>query len=202
MSEAPKSDCYLRSASLLSRNRARLLVIDVQEKLVPAIHRSSEIVGNCRDLLEASSLLDVPVYATEQYPGGLGGTVTELAGLIPACPEKKRFSAAEVLDWGLDVDGHSRNQVVICGIEAHVCVMQTALDLLTEGFAVHLPIDAVGSRSVVDHNTAIERMRDCGAVVTTTETAIFELCETADAPEFREISRLIRERSDRLKSAR
>lgn len=186
---------YTRSPLLLSRESARLLVIDIQEKLVPAIHNSEGIVEACSSLIHAAGILQVPVWATEQYPKGLGSTVPELAALIPPCTEKLRFSAAEVLDWEPEhSDGNTRHQVVVVGIEAHVCVLQTAMDLLAQGFEVHIPIDAVGSRFDADRTTAIQRMRDAGATVSTTETVIFELCETAAADEFKQISQLIRSR--------
>lgn len=186
---------YVRSPTLLSRGSARLLIIDVQEKLLPAIHDGQAVLGNCQNLLQAASILEVPVWATEQYPKGLGTTVPELAGSLPSCPEKVRFSAAEVLDWNVEhTDGNSRNQIVVAGIEAHVCVMQTVLDFISQGFEVHIPVDAIGSRFGLDRATAINRMRDAGATVTTTETVIFELCETAAAAEFKQISKLIRDR--------
>ena len=186
---------YTRSAALLSRYTTRLLVIDVQEKLVPAIENGESVVRNCCDLVAAAAILDVPIVATEQYPKGLGTTVPELAGTVRSCPEKTRFSAAEVLGWSsTNADGTSQHQVVVAGIEAHVCVLQTVLDLLSDGFDVHVAADAIGSRVSTDRETALQRMRDSGATITTTESAIFELCETASAPEFKQISQLIRQR--------
>lgn len=187
----------IRNPSLLDTGRARLLVVDVQEKLVPAIHDSDAIVRSCADLLEAANLLRVPVFATEQYPRGLGSTVGSLGKSLPNCVEKVRFSAASVLDWSLQ-QGTQRDQVIVVGLETHVCVMQTVMDLLSQSFSVHIPVDAVGSRFAVDHDTALQRMRDHGATITTTETVIFELCETAAAPQFKQISQLVRERSRRL----
>lgn len=190
------SDNYTRSSALLSRQTTRLLIIDVQAKLVPAIHGGDAIVRNCSDLLTAAKHMGVDIHATEQYPKGLGSTVAELADLIGDCPEKTRFSAAEVLDWGVrKPDGTSQHQVLIAGIEAHVCVLQTVMDLLANGFEVHVAADAIGSRVQADKDTAIQRMRDNGATITTTEAAIFELCETADVAEFKEISKLIRARN-------
>lgn len=190
---------YTRSPTLLSRATSRLLVVDVQEKLVPTIHDAPSVTQNCADLLTAMNLLGVPAFATEQYPKGLGKTVAELAPHLPECLEKIRFSSAEVLDWNVQQpDGTSRNQIVVVGIEAHVCVLQTVMDFLSQGFSVHIPVDAVGSRFPADRDTALQRMRDHGATITTTETVIFELCETAAATEFKQISKLIQERSRRL----
>lgn len=192
---APDPD-YIRSPYLLSAGSARLLVIDVQEKLVPAIATNNpRLVDNCNCLIEAASLLSVPVTATEQYPAGLGPTVAQLREQLPECSEKKRFSAAEVLCWNRgDAEENQRHQIIVAGIEAHVCVMQTVLDLLAAGYQVHIPADAVASRFAIDRETALKRMSDCGATLTTTETAIFELCETAEAPQFKQISALIRQR--------
>lgn len=187
---------YTRSPTLLSRASARLLIIDVQEKLIPAVQNSEGVVAACDRLLQAASILSVPVWATEQYPKGLGATVPKLVTHIPSCPEKLRFSAAEVLDWEPDhTDGNTRHQVVVAGIEAHVCVLQTVMDLIAQGFEVHVPTDAIGSRFESDRTAAINRMRDAGAVVSTSEMAIFELCETAEADEFKQISSLIRQRT-------
>ena len=192
---------YIRSPALLSRRTARLLIIDVQEKLVPAIHDADAIVANCADLLTAAELLNVPALATEQYPKGLGETVPALTKWLPTRPDKVRFSAAEVVDWTIEEpDGTSRPHVVIAGIEAHVCVQQTVMDLLSRGFSVHIPADAVGSRFPFDRDTALRRMRDHGATITTTETVIFELCETAAATEFKQVSKLIQQRGQRLNS--
>ena len=191
---------YIRSPTLLSRSTTRLLIIDVQDKLVPAIHDGDSVVGNCADLLAAADILNVPAFATEQYPKGLGETVPQLTKWLPTRPDKIRFSAAEVVNWTInEPDGTSRPHIVIAGIEAHVCVQQTVMDLLSQGFSVHVPVDAVGSRFNLDRDTALNRMRDHGATITTTETAIFELCETAAAPEFKRISKLVQERGQRLR---
>ncbi len=189
---------YTRSPSLLSRHDTRMLFIDIQTKLVPLVDEHTSLIVNCGDLLQTAELLGVPVVATEQYPSGLGETVPVLRDRLPQRIEKRRFSAAESLDWRLeDQAGNSRKHVVVAGIEAHVCVLQTVLDLLSDGFDVHVPVDAVSSRSPTDCATAIQRMRDMGGVITTTETVMFELCETSEATEFRELSRLIRARDDR-----
>ncbi|MFK7820976.1 MAG: hydrolase [Planctomycetaceae bacterium] len=187
---------YSRSVSLLSRTNARLLVIDMQEKLVPAIFEHTSVLNACHDLAKAAEILRVPILATEQYPKGLGPTVSPLCDYLSSPIEKLRFSAAEALGWNTDVgdEGTSQNQVVVIGIEAHVCVQQTVLDLISQGFTVFVPVDAIGSRFPIDRDVAIQRMRDFGATITTTESVIFELCETAAADEFKEISKLIRSR--------
>ncbi len=181
-----------RSSELLSSTASRLLVVDVQQKLLDQIPVSGTLVENCRRLIRGAHVLDVPVAATEQYPDGLGPTAEVLAGLLGEIPEKLRFSCAECLDWGgPDGDEDQRDQVVVCGIEAHVCVTQTALDLAAQGYRVYVPADAVASRHKLDWRTALARLADSGIVVLTTESVLFEWCEVAGTDEFRQISRLV-----------
>ena len=190
---SPNSPPYARSPELLSRGDSRLLLVDVQEKLLPSIPVAPQMVANCRKLLQGAKILGVPVAATEQYPKGLGRTAPELTELTPAPLEKVRFSSAEVLGWGFAGDDPSAPQkIVVCGIEAHVCVQQTVLDLLAQGYRVYVPADAVASRGELDWQFALDRMAASGAVVTTTESVLFEWCETAGTSEFKEISRLIK----------
>ena len=185
---------YLRSPELLSRARTRLLIVDVQEKLIPAIPVADQLIANCRKLIDGAAALEIPVAGTEQYPRGLGPTVPKLAEGLGERPEKLRFSCAEVLNWKpAALDPEARDQVVVAGIEAHVCVLQTVLDLLAVGFRVYVPADAVASRKKLDWKIALERMGSQGAVVTTTESVLFECCEVAGTPEFKTISRLIKE---------
>jgi nicotinamidase-related amidase len=185
---------FIRSNEMLSRNSSKLLIVDVQEKLLPFIPVGKQLVRNCRRLIEGAGILEVPVFATEQYPRGLGATTADLATLLPHRPEKLRFSSAEILQWGsaaAQADG--RDKVVVAGIEAHVCILQTALDLLACGFQVYIPADAVASRHKLDWRIALERLSAAGAVLTTTESVLFEWCEAAGTPQFKEISRLVKE---------
>ena len=176
-----------------------LLVIDVQEKLVPKIAGADAMVRNTAFLFDVCKILGVPVFATEQYPKGLGQTVPELAARLPDRPEKLAFSSCAV---PAIIEGFraGRPKVLLAGIETHVCVMQTALDLLALGFHVFLPVDALSSRYRIDHDTAIQRMRDAGAVVVTCEMAAFELTGVAGTPRFKEISRLVQERMKSIAS--
>lgn len=180
-----------RSRALLSRTTSRLLVVDVQERLLRIMPQAAAVQARCRILVDAAQILGVPVDATEQYPKGLGETVAELAALIPSRPEKKRFSAARSLPWMTRPVDDGRHQVVVAGIESHVCVLQTALDLVSAGFDVHVVADAVTSRNAIDAETALRRMSGEGVTVTTAEAVLFEWCETAEADEFKSISRLI-----------
>ncbi len=185
-----------RSFELLSRTASRLVVVDVQDKLLAHIPVAETLVENCRRLIRAAAILDIPVSATEQYPEGLGPTTAVLADLLGEIPEKLRFSCVESLDWS-DSSLETRpadnppDQVVLCGIESHVCVMQTAMDLLSRGFRVYIPADAVASRHGSDREIALQRLSAAGAVVLTTESVLFEWCEVAGTDEFRQISRLV-----------
>jgi nicotinamidase-related amidase len=191
-------DFAARSPLLLSAADSALLVVDVQEKLIPLVLNHARIVWNIGRLLRAAELLGVPACGTEQYPRGLGPTVAELAAPLQArqpgdLPSKTMFSCrgcAGVFD-GFKQRGVAR--LVVVGIETHVCILQTALDATAAGFRVYLPVDAVGARFAIDHDTALARLAASGATLTTTEGAMFEWCETAGTPQFKEISRMVRE---------
>lgn len=184
---------YLRSRDLLARDDSRVLLVDVQEKFVPTIPDVERLIVNCRKVLRAAQILGVPISATEQYPRGLGTTVAPLAELVGPRIEKLRFSSAECLDW-VAADKDDRCKVVVIGIETHVCIQQTSLDLLAAGFSVYVPADAVASRKPFDRDVALQRLRDSGATITTTESVLFEWSETAAAPEFKQISELVKEK--------
>jgi nicotinamidase-related amidase len=170
-----------------------LLVIDVQERLLSAIASSQRLVWNIRRLLDGAKVLGVSCAATEQYPEKLGHTMPELAQRLGPIPDKLSFSCGtcgEILDqWRKDL----RHRVLVCGIETHVCVLQTVLDLLADGFNVYVAVDAVGSRNWLDHDVALRRMESRGATLTTVESALFEWCAVAGTPEFKQISALAKE---------
>lgn len=184
---------YVRSRELLSRQTSLLVVVDVQEKLAPLICETERLLVNCSKLVECAKLFHVPTFATEQYPQGLGPTVPSLAQHLPERPAKLRFSCAEVLNWPPAAErGDDRFQVVLCGIEAHVCVLQTAFDLLAAGYQVFLAADAVGSRRQLDWKVALERLAAAGATIVTTESVLFEWCESAEAPEFKQFVAIVK----------
>lgn len=183
--------------TLLSPQNSSLLVIDVQEKLVPLIPRRQELVRNVGFLLDAAKILSVAVQATEQYPKGLGPTVPELASKLPQRPDKLEFSCCAVPGFVAMLQSGGRNKVVLCGMETHVCVLQTALDLLARDLGVHVAVDAVASRGGMDHDVALRRLEAAGAVLTTCETAVFEWAGRSGTPEFKAISKLVQ---DRMKS--
>jgi nicotinamidase-related amidase len=171
---------------LLNRSRATLVVVDVQEGFRPYASFAG-VAEACAKLVQAARILDVPRVVSEQYPKGLGHTAPEV-GLEGERPiEKSVFSAARA--EGFDLDG--RDQALVCGIETHVCVSQTVLDLLERGVEVQIPADAVGSRHEIDYARGLERLERAGAVVTTVEAALFELLERAGTPEFKAVQKLI-----------
>ncbi len=182
-----------RSPELMSVDDTALLVVDVQEKLVPAIADHARVVWNIRRLIDGAGVLGVPVVATEQYPPGLGPTVPELAQRLGEIPSKIAFSCGQCGDLFAGLDERGVHKLLVCGVEAHVCVQQTVFDLLAMGWRVYLAADAVGSRRAVDCRTALGRMDSGGATLTTTEAALFEWCRVAGTPQFKQISRLVRE---------
>jgi nicotinamidase-related amidase len=172
--------------SLLERDRTALVIVDVQEGFRP-YETFDGVAAACAKLVEGARVLDVPIVATEQYPKGLGATVPEVGLDGEPRIEKTVFSAVRA--DGFDLQG--RTQAVVCGIEAHVCVSQTVHDLLDQGVEVHVPADAVGSRKPVDYERALPRLEKAGAVVTTVEAALLELCERAGTPEFKAVQKVI-----------
>jgi nicotinamidase-related amidase len=175
----------------IDRDRTTLLVIDFQQRLMPAIDGASGVLANAGRLIEAAKKLGVPAVVTEQYPRGLGPTVPELA--VDGMPKlaKMDFDATRA-DGFFELLPKDRPDIVVAGCEAHVCVLQTVLGLIDSGHAVHVVRDAIGSRRAESKETAVERMRGHGAGIVTTEMALFEWLGTAADPHFREISVLIR----------
>ncbi|MAG93758.1 MAG: isochorismatase [Planctomycetaceae bacterium] len=188
-----KTAPYLRSPELLSASSSRLVVVDVQERLLPAIPVADALIDNCRTLIRGAQVLDVPVAAIEQYPKGLGPTTPAVAELLDEIPEKLRFSCGETLQFPDD----DRYQLVVCGIEAHVCVQQTVLDFLSQGYRVYVPADVVASRAQLDRQFALDRMTSSGAIITTLESILFEWCEIAGTKSFKQISQLVKDRDVR-----
>lgn len=185
-------------ATQMSAADTGLLVIDVQEKLLPLIPDAKAVVRNAAFLVDAAKLLGMTVQATEQYPRGLGPTVPELAGRLPHRPEKTAFSSCAVAEVVETFHREARPKVVLAGLETHVCVLNTALDLLALDFRVYLAIDAVGARYRVDHDTALRRLERAGAVLTTSEGCVFEWVGGAGHPCFKDVSRLVQERMKQL----
>jgi len=164
--------------------------VDVQEKLIRAIVDHDVVVWNIGRLLDAAEALEMPAAGTEQYPRGLGPTVPELATRLGTIPSKLSFSCGECASLFNDFRHRDIHRLLLTGIETHVCVQQTALDLLAAGFQVYLAVDAAGSRRTVDHEIALRRMESSGVALTTTESVLFEWCERAGSPAFKKISAL------------
>ncbi|HTQ68572.1 MAG TPA: isochorismatase family protein [Solirubrobacteraceae bacterium] len=171
---------------LLSREQAALVVVDVQEGF-RAYDTFDEVARACAKLVEGARIMGVPVIATEQYPKGLGHTAPEVGLGEQEAIEKTVFSAARAEGFDL----HGRGQAIVCGIETHVCVSQTVLDLLAGGVEVHVAADAVGSRHRSDYEVGLRRMDDAGAQLGSVESVLFELLERAGTPEFKAVQRLI-----------
>jgi len=176
--------------------RSVLTIVDVQERLFNAMdaERRDEMVANVKILATAARRLQVPVLVTEQYPKGLGRTLPEVKALLADVPpfEKIAFSCADAAGFMDRVTAVGGDHVILTGIEAHVCVLLTALDLLGRGLKVSVVADAVCSRRAVNLEIGLEQARQAGAVITATETVVFQLLGGADTDAFRELSKLLR----------
>jgi nicotinamidase-related amidase len=181
----------MRSPELMSRTDTGLLVIDVQTKLMDKVPERDRVVANIARLIEGAKILGVPVQATEQYPKGIGPTVSELVQRLPPCPEKLTFSCCGLPEVAEQFRQRGVHKILLSGIETHVCVQQTALDLVAHGFRVYVAADAVASRNGLDRDFGLRRMERAGVVLTTTEAALFEWTERAGTSEFKQISRLV-----------
>ncbi len=174
---------------LMDRERCALLVVDVQARLLPAIHEGQAALESCVWLVRLAQRLGVPVLATEQYPKGLGPTVPELAAVLPAeaVADKLHFScvAGQCLPR---LEGGGRPQLVLCGIEAHVCVLQTALELRAQGREVYLVEEATGSRRPADKALALARLRQGGVRIVSREMVAFEWLRVAGTELFKAVS--------------
>jgi nicotinamidase-related amidase len=177
---------------MTARNGA-LLVVDIQDKLIRTIREGELVIANTARLVRAAGSLGMPCWATEQYPQGLGPTVESLRELIPHRSAKTFFHCCEVAEIVEQLHGRSIRHITLAGIEAHVCVAQTALELMGMGFRVQVPADAVASRAHIDWEFALRRLEHAGVVVTTTEATLFEWVERSDHPQFKSISGLIKD---------
>jgi nicotinamidase-related amidase len=176
---------------VLTAEGAVLLLIDLQQRLMPAIIDSETVVARTVRLAEAARLLDVPVLATEQYPAGLGPTVAPLAAYPSMVLAKTAFSATNDPGFPDLLPAHV-GEIILAGVEAHVCVLQTALGLLDSGHRVVVAADAVGSRESADKTAAIDRARQHGAEIVTSEMVLFEWLRDAKHPRFREVQKLFK----------
>ncbi len=179
---------------VLNKNKSALLVIDIQERILPVIFEYERVVQNSIKLIKGFKTLGLPVYFTEQYPKGLGPTSTQIKEALEDAQaiEKMSFSCSGAPGLFNELKNRNIEQVVLCGVESHVCVMQTALDLIANGFQVHVAADAVSSRREFDFNIAINRLRSSGSEVTLTESVLFELLEVCGTDQFKAVSKLVK----------
>jgi nicotinamidase-related amidase len=179
----------------LDRSKAVVVIIDVQERLVPAIEpvALARVLKYSKALVGAAKEMGIPVIGTEQYPKGLGPMVKEIAELLPAPSlPKVTFSCGADDGFAKALAATGRRQVIVAGMETHVCVFQTVRDLVPAGYEVHLCADAVASRTDAHRLAGIDLAREVGAIVTTAETAIFDLLHQAGTPEFKKVSPLVK----------
>jgi nicotinamidase-related amidase len=176
---------------LVHKDRSVLLVIDLQQKLTPAIHQVERVLNAACWVLQVANTLQIPILMTEQYPKGLGHTVSEIATLVPAhsIQEKIHFSAWREAGIQQQLRQFKKQQIVLIGTEAHVCVLQTAMDLIGAGFSVFVVEEAVGSRTQTNKALALQRLHQAGAQIISQEMLAFEWLERAGTDQFREISR-------------
>lgn len=177
----------------LTAKEGGLLVVDMQQRLLDLIPDASLITFNVRRLIQAARALGIHVWATEQYPKGLGPTVESIAALIPDRPSKAAFSCCAIPSLVEQLLARRLRHLTVVGIETHVCVAQTVLDLLQHGLVVQIAADAVGSRKAFDTEIAMRRLERAGAVIGTTESVMFDWVETSDHPAFKAISALVKE---------
>ncbi len=178
----------------LDREKTGLLIVDVQEKLFPKMERVEELYRGITKIVRGFKAMDLPIIVSEQYPEGLGQTIPQLRSQLGdryPLISKTTFSCMADADCRNTILDQSVTQWVVVGIEAHVCILQTARDLVQAGKEVVIVNDAIGSRSIYDFSSAIAEARDCGARVSSIETVLFELIRDSKAPEFKEISRLV-----------
>jgi len=186
----------------LSALNSTLLVVDVQDKLLAVMPDASGLIRDVGFLLDVANLLQIPARATEQYPQGLGPTNAELVRRLQAeRPSKVTFTCCGAPGLLDEIRELGRPNVVVAGMETHVCVLQTVLDLLADGLQVFVAADAVQSRFRIDHDVAIRRMERAGAVLTTSETTAFEWLGGSDHPQFKAVSKLVQERMKQLKGS-
>ena len=171
-----------------------LLLIDLQSKLIPAMAEKDSLILRNQKLLEGLNALELPIIATEQYPEGLGDTVSEIAPLLMGAEvfAKKAFSAVDDAAILAALQKSGRNNVILTGVESHVCVQQTAIDLVAKGFNVMVLVDCISSRNLADKKIALKRFAAEGILLGTSESLLFELTRAATHPSFRTISKIVK----------
>ena len=183
----------INNNKILMEDETLLLIVDVQEKLIKSIKDNKLIIFNIKKLVDTCKLLNVSIAITEQNPLKLGKTLESILedNEFPKF-EKMEFSCSSNKNFIKYLTEYNFKNIIVCGIESHICVLQTSIDLLQKGLNILIPRDAIGSRSVVDNDTAFLRLILSGAIASTTESLICELCKTASRKEFREVSKILK----------
>ncbi len=183
-----------RNPKILNREKTALLVVDIQERILNVMQHKERVIENTIKLIKGFRLLGVPIYYTEQYPKGLGETEASIKKELESIEaiQKMSFSCYGAEDLFYEFKKKNYSQIVVCGIETHVCIQQTVLDLLANGFQVNLPADAVSSRKELDYEIALRRMGKNGAEITTTESILFELLNVCGTQEFKDILKIVK----------
>jgi isochorismate hydrolase len=179
---------------VLDKEDAVLLIVDIQERLAVVMKERERVVRNNLHLIELAKMISLPVVVTEQYPKGLGRTVSQLHAALPSYQpvEKTSFDCCGQPAFLAEIKKLNRKKIIVTGMETHICVLQTAIGLLQGGFLPHLVQDAICSRTEENWRTALEYMRDAGAIITCTETVLFQLLKVAGTEEFKKISQRIK----------
>lgn len=188
----------MSSLNLKSNNsQSILLVIDLQERLLPSIKLKDNVIWETNKLIETANILDIPVIISEQSPNKLGKTDKRIKHSNDRYKlVKDTFSCGKCKELHDILKLHTIKYIIITGIESHICVQQTVIDLIASGYIVILAIDAISSRKEIDHEIAIRRMNSCGALISTVESIIFEWCETSNRKEFKDISSIVKKSRD------
>ncbi len=183
-----------RKTCILNESNSILLIIDIQEKLIPVITEKDKIICNAIRLIDSANILNIPIISTEQSPQKLGPTINIIKDKIRhQSIEKSDFSCTQCNELMRRLTVEEITNVIICGIESHICVLQTAINLIEKHYQVHIIVDSIGSRNALDKDIALKRLQSSGAILSTTETAIFELCKTSNRKEFKSISNIIKQ---------
>ena len=186
-----------RHPHILRREDTLLVVVDMQEPFLRQIHDRDRLIENVRLLVQSANVLGLPVLPTTQYADRMGGVLPEIAAVLPVHHaleplDKMSFSCAGQPDFVHAVRASRRHQLLLCGVETHICVSQTALDLTANGFQVHVAADAVSSRTLEKHKLGMERLRDSGVLPCAAEAAVYELLREAGSPEFKTLLKLVK----------
>jgi len=191
--QSPTEKKLNNNSKTLLENETLLLIVDVQQKLINNIKGSQLLIFNIKKLIDTCNLLNVNIAITEQNPLKLGMTLESILNdnEYPKF-EKMEFSCSENKNFLNYINKNNFKNIIVCGIESHICILQTSIDLLRKGFNILIPRDAIGSRNEIDNDTAFLRLILSGAVASTTESLICELCKTSNRKEFREVSKILK----------